>query len=46
MIDGFILFLDSDNPEVLSEAKFAIGKSEFTFFSLELAKLKLSENHY
>lgn len=45
MIDGFILFLDSDNSEALSEAKLAIGESEFTLFSLELAKLKPSEKN-
>lgn len=44
IIDGFILFLDSDNPEILAESKLAIGKSEFTLFSLELAKLKSTES--
>jgi len=43
MIDGFILFLDSDNAEGLSESKIAIGKSEFILFSMELAKLKPAE---
>jgi len=40
-IDGFITFLDSDNPEVLATSSLALGESSFTLFKIELEKLKI-----
>jgi hypothetical protein len=39
-IDGYIMFLDSDNDESLVGLKFKASEAEFTIFSVELNKLQ------
>lgn len=42
-IDGFITFLDSDNPESLATSKIILGESSFTMFQVELERLKVPQ---
>lgn len=42
-IDGFIAFLDKDNPTELVQVDFEIGNSSFLLFKIELDKLKIPQ---